>query len=158
MSGPSWLIGKGTKWLLTAAGADPLSATIVARTVHVASSCVFHDHHTHFHPYGDELSDAHSLITDNGVCDNSYDYNDNNQHHNNSHSQRSGSSGNELVYTDQYGQTWKVEPTGNTSNSMIEVKNPHPCGTTTGGPNWKSDNNEHVEKAWVSIDSLGNKK
>lgn len=61
MSGPSWLIGKGIKEGMKALGADPITATVVARGVHIASSTVFHDHHTHFHPYGDEASDVQDI-------------------------------------------------------------------------------------------------
>ncbi len=61
MSGPSWLIGKGIKEGMKALGADPITATVVARGVHIASSAIFHDHHTHFHPYGDEGSDVKDI-------------------------------------------------------------------------------------------------
>ncbi len=86
MFGPSWWIGKGVKTSLQALGVDPATASLVARGLHITSSCFMHDHHTHVIPYdvdfGSDVSDidfdtdATDLYDDNDWTEsnNYYDY------------------------------------------------------------------------------------
>ncbi|MDB9522228.1 hypothetical protein PN480_09720 [Dolichospermum circinale CS-1225] len=94
MPGPSWIFRQFVKGIAQSAGADPITSVIISRTAGGLSSLIFHDHHTHFFPDSDEITDNIDIDTDydHDHFDNSAYHDGDDDYYSNHHVQpRSGS-------------------------------------------------------------------